>query len=654
MPYINFKNIRTHNQKHRFKFKFIFLVLTFLVVMLTLIANASLVVSQDRVLEVYPTPTNAQKSNTYAVTVNGQSVFVDKYNSINYVHFAFAGKADIEISYKEAIKTYTLSPKSSNIPSRKNGKKISFSLNVPRKLILHKVNGQGEQLYILADPLEDNQPQLDNANVINLVNYGVDSTGTNDVTDKIQQAINEVSARKGVLYIPPGVYKTKQLNLKSNMTLYLAGGSVLEATKEINPSYGQGVLQLENVSHVKIMGRGVIHGNGSYWRPRGGWYSLIKMSNTNNVLLQDIIIRDALINNVWMEYSENNIVYNVKVLTDPKPIWLNADGFDFWSSRNMIVDNVLYKGTDDATSQGGDKKGRIQNNENINIINSVFYSTSSGSGGFTIGASTNQDFVQNVNFENVDMVYTNSIANFWAVTRANYDNIYLKNIRVEDILDEPTSPDDSAALFHFRIMVVNPQWEPTSSPNNLGRIKNVYIQNLIVDDKGNKKSIFQGYDAQRDISNITFDNFFLQGKLVTTHSDGFFNLMPSYKDSKNYVKLNFTKSTPTIVNITANKMYASKTGGFGEFLVTHTGDKNKALKIKYTIRGTAENGRDYKTISNFVTIPAGADSAKISIQPLGNNKNKGLKTVFVSLENLPNSTQYMLGPNFHAVVNIRG
>lgn len=646
MPYINSKNIRTLNQKYRLaKSKFALLVLTFLTLTLTTVANGSLVFSQDRVMQLYPTPTIAQKSSTYAVTVNGKSVFVNKYNSINYVHFAFAGTADIEISYKEPIKSYTLSPKNAKIPSRINGKKISFSLKVPRKLILHKVNGLGEQLYILADPLEDNPPQLTNGNVINLLNYSVDNTGINDVTDKIQQAINEVSTRKGVLYIPPGVYKTKQLNLKSNMTLYLAGGAVLESTKEINPSYGQGVLQLENVSNVKIMGRGELHGNGSYWRPRGGWYSMIKMSNVNDVLLQDIIIRDPAVANVWIEYSENCTIYNAKILAEPESKFVNTDGFDFWSSRNITVDNVLYKGTDDATSHGGDKKGKIQNNENINIRNSVFYS----GGGFKIGTSANQDFIRNITYENIAVVYTDNLAGLWAVTRANYENIYLKNIFLEDILDAPKDWG-SASLFEFRIMVAN--WESTSSPNNLGSIKNVYIQNLTVDDKGGKTSAFQGYDSQRNISNITFDNFYLQGKLVTKPEDAFFSLMPSYKDGKNYVKLNFTKSNPTIVNITANKMDASKTGDGCEFLVTRTGDNNQTLKVKYSIRGTARNGIDYKTISNYVTIPAGATSAKIPIQPIGNKKNKGLKTVFVSLENLPNRTDYLLGANFQAVVNL--
>jgi hypothetical protein len=53
------------------------------------------------------------------------------------------------------------------------------------------------------------------------------------------------------------------------------------------------------------MGRGVINGNGTYWRPRGGWYSLILLKNAKNVLLQDTLLQDPAVANVWMSYSEN-------------------------------------------------------------------------------------------------------------------------------------------------------------------------------------------------------------------------------------------------------------------------------------------------------------------------------------------------------------
>ncbi len=576
---------------------------------------------------------------TYSVTVNNQPVAVQKYNNIFYVQFPLVDTANIEITTDEPAKQYTLSPKSYNIPSNRNGNKISFSLNDPRKLILHQVNSLDEKLFIFAEPPEEKPPQLSDTNVTNIIDYGVDNTGQNEATPLIQKAIDEVSAKQGILYFPPGVYKTRELNLKSNLTLYLAPGSVLEATKETEPSYGRGLINIENANNVKIIGRGTINGNGTYWRPKGGWYSLILMKNANNISLRDILIQDPAVANVWMSYSENVNIYNIKILADPQPEFLNTDGFDFWSSRNITIDNVLYKGTDDATSIGGDKNGSIQNSENINIKNSVFY----GGNGFKIGSSAKQDFIRNITYENIDVVFANEVSGFWPVTGANFENIYFKNIRVEDILDAPEK-DKAALLWNWNIRPVS--WQEGSSPDKLGYIRNVYVSNLTVDDRGGAKSVFHGYDAQRNIS-VNFDNFYLEGNQVLNYNDAYF-------DVKNqYIDLNFTNSNPAIVNINVPDSDASESGDAGEFLVTRTGDTSQALTVNYIIRGTADNGIDYQTIPNSITIPAGATSASIGILPKSDSINERTETVFLGLENVPNSINYMLGPDFHAVVNIR-
>lgn len=423
------------------------------------------------------------------------------------------------------------------------------------------------------------------------------------------------------------------------MTIYLAGGAVLEATKEINPSYGQGLISMENVNNVKIMGRGAIKGNGSYWRPRGGWYSLILGEKANNVLVQDIIILDPCVANVWMSHLENWQIYNVKILADAKD-FVNTDGFDFWSSRNITVDNVLYLGTDDATSHGGDKKSYIKDNENINVVNSVFYADSC----FKIGTSTEQDAIQNITYENIDVVFTGNFSGLWAVTGgATFKNIFFKNIRVEDVLDAPKRWM-SADLFQLRIMVAS--WEATSSIESLGSIRDVYVDNLIVDDHGGESSVFEGYDSQRNISNVIFNNLYVEGKLALNPKDAYFQL------ANQYVDLKFTSSNPIIVNITATNLYTSASGETGHFRITRTGDLGQALTVKYVIRGTAQNGTDYQTLPNALTIPAGASEAAIAIQSKGNTNQQGLKTVFLSLENLPNRTDYMLDPDFHAAMNI--
>ncbi|MHC0066570.1 hypothetical protein ACWATR_27230 [Nostoc sp. UIC 10890] len=191
---------------------------------------------------------------------------------------------------------------------------------------------------------------------------------------------------------------------------------------------------------------------------------------------------------------------------------------------------------------------------------------------------------------------------------------------------------------------------------------NIYLYNLVVDDMGGIYATFLGNDLQPSISNISFDHFYIKNQLVTN-----FSFISSYEDKNNYNQSNFisttanhllskslhitTSSYPTIVNITATKMYASQFGEVGEFVITRTGNITQDLIVKYRIHGTAEDGVHYQSIANFVTITAGASEIPIIIQPQKSDY-QGAKTVLLTLENLPNSSQYMLGTNFHAVVNI--
>ena len=100
----------------------ILLVLICLAVPLMLAVNTWAITSNDNILITYPTSNLSQQSSTYSVTVNGQPIVAEKYNSLSYVHFAFAGRANIEITAKENIKKYTLSPKRYNLKSTNNGK----------------------------------------------------------------------------------------------------------------------------------------------------------------------------------------------------------------------------------------------------------------------------------------------------------------------------------------------------------------------------------------------------------------------------------------------------------------------------------------------------------------------------------------------------
>lgn len=76
---------------------------------------------------------------------------------------------------------------------------------------------------------------------ISITDFGGVGDGRTLNTDAFRGAIYRIQhlRRRGgtLLYIPPGVYLTESFNLTSHMTLYLAKGAVISATKVLSLLY---------------------------------------------------------------------------------------------------------------------------------------------------------------------------------------------------------------------------------------------------------------------------------------------------------------------------------------------------------------------------------------------------------------------------------
>jgi hypothetical protein len=108
-----------------------------------------------------------------------------------------------------------------------------------------------------------------------------------------------------------------------------------------------------------------------------------------------------------------------------------------------------------------------------------------------------------------------------------------------------------------------------------------------------------------------------------------------------------------IVTIQATRPIASGPGAPGVFTLFRNGDTNQALNVYYTIGGSASNGVDYATISQFTLIPAGATSNNIIIKPLSSpSPSAAAKTVILQLAPSPLMipVNYQIGVPSNAVV----
>jgi hypothetical protein len=580
---------------------------------------------------IHPVAADEQVSTVYEVSVNGQRVPVVKDNTRSYAHFSFAGTADIKVTVNEPVSKYHISPKGFDIRSVVNGNQIAFQLKVPRYLFLWGVNNQKEKLFILANPLEENPPKLGDAGVRNIMDYGVDLTGSRISREQIQMAIDEASAGKGTLYFPAGVYLIDDsLMMKSDTTIYLAGGAYLRRQGR------RPILNFDNASDVKVVGRGVLDGNG------GG--TVILGKDSSDVLLEGIIIqRNPGGFTTWPLNPTNWTFRNLKLVGDVGRA--GNDGLNFDGGQGILLyDNFVYSG-DDCTSPKiyGNKITELQRpSYRINTVHFVGWNNSSGAGIKTFEAYGDNSVLSDLTYENVDIVHSATDAGiaFYAVGGGGVENVWLKNVRVEQLANKD-------ARDHRPFIFACIDWNPWG-PLDPAYIRNVCFQNVYFEDMGSRKSEMRGRGEKHLVSEIVFDRLVMGGELKTSLEHANIEVVGPVK----YVA--FRNTERQLVSIKAVRMYADHSGCEGIVEISRAGPNDSGLTIPLTIGGTAQNGKDYELLPDSVTIPANSYGITLKVVPLSDKIDDGGKSVVIALRNKPCSVDYLLTPDWRAVVVIAG
>lgn len=113
----------------------------------------------------------------------------------------------------------------------------------------------------------------------------------------------------------------------------------------------------------------------------------------------------------------------------------------------------------------------------------------------------------------------------------------------------------------------------------------------------------------------------------------------------------FVGSTiPSTVNVWATDANGSRFGPHAAVVtVSRSGSTNVPLTVYFTQSGTAQNGLDFSSISNSLTIPIGSSAAAFTLLPMTNSKPVGDKSVTITLST---DTGYSIGPLASATVKI--
>ena len=373
-----------------------------------------------------------------------------------------------------------------------------------------------ELLFVLIDAPESNPPKLGDANVKSIADYNVDNTGATLMTSKIQSAINAASgATQNILFFPPGKYLIGEVALKSNMTLYLAAGAILYGSNipgDFNTVSGgvniegtqHSTLRLFQIQNTKILGRGVIDGNGKSIRAQGTNLNVLKIEQSSNLLIDGIIVRDPSYWGTLIYRSDMVTIRNFKAIhcRPTTTTFNNTDGVDFDESTNGLLSNAfLYSGDDSMATKNEDATAGEIDTKNVVHEHIVCYSNSVCA---KIGTKNMGRTMDSVSWNDIDVVKAGRALAVDAYDTAVISNTTFQNVRVEAAdstlidLDEDRPPTFRTAA-------------------NLATIKDVFFTNVASDVKSLVN--LHGSSATVNIVGVHFNNFTVQGKAITSQTD---------------------------------------------------------------------------------------------------------------------------------------
>lgn len=368
--------------------------------------------------------------------------------------------------------------------------------------------------------------------VYNILDFGAVNDSIILSTVAVQKAIDKCADKGGVVLVPEGKYLIGTIKLKSNVELNISDGAELlgstlladyatDIQRAIEaPAFNKCLIYAENVSNIKITGKGVINGQGikENFPVKGGnelgeRLMLIRFTNCYEITFSDISLKNSASWCVHLVECEDIVAQNVTI---DSRVNANNDGFDLDGCKNVLIKNcTIYSGDDSICP----KSTITKLCENIVVKNCRIESHTSA---FKTGTSLRGGFknitIKDCDFSNTRMgVIKLLLVNGGIMEDIIIDNIIMNNVEGPIFIrlgnrgrkyDEPTEQiyDKNA----------EPEGVPVGSINNI-RISN--IRGSVISDNKSRWGIMITGIPRYYVEDIHLENIKISFPGVGTEED---------------------------------------------------------------------------------------------------------------------------------------
>ncbi len=252
-------------------------------------------------------------------------------------------------------------------------------------------------------------------------------------TQALQLAIDRCAGKGGTVHVPSGQFDLGQINLRSTMTLHLAAGSVLKASKTLADFPANASIDAAGrhrpfivgagIKDLAISGQGIVDGSGpDYWgkedeaRIRFG----LIVQGCSNVKVRDISIRDTPMFLMGIMDCDNVVVDGV-TLTAPADS-PNTDGLQIIDSHDVRISNCFISVGDDGIVP----KMRKRMIERLQVNNCRI---TSDDGAIKFGTRSSSGMRDSL-FSNITITNSRYGIAMFMIHGGVYENIRFNNIRI--------------------------------------------------------------------------------------------------------------------------------------------------------------------------------------------------------------------------------